>query len=256
MVCHIDALRSCRTEEWDIILLPDPQGTLGEVGIRAMGRFHGYYDQELHRVYGFVQPGIRLRRRGRIRLEMVAGQVIYRLGPERSGVCVLWLPTPDIARINKEMTSLEFRWKAYWHNDRCNDYIAAGARTCVNQGAWTLGEYGFRSGLRTGAAEHAVRQGHGDGGLAGRGDGQAAPGAEGPGRHSLQELKERTRRMGHGREDGDHPHRDRGDAQRVPGDRGRGAVGAGPGPPAVNKEKRDVIPMDFLGGFDQQPPTT
>ena len=79
MICHYGVMPSCRTEDWDIILLPDPQGTVGNLGSHALGRLHGR-GHEVHRVYAFVQPGMRLGRRGRIRLEALAGPVIYRLG--------------------------------------------------------------------------------------------------------------------------------------------------------------------------------
>lgn len=145
LICHIAALQSERMNEkdWDIVMLPDPQGAVGNVGAYMLGRFHGDYEKEVHRVYSFVQPGMRLERRARIRLEAFTGRVIYRLEQERADVGVLWLPTPDCARLDKELTGLAFRRKAYWHNANRNDYIAAVAKALVSEDARKLADCGF-----------------------------------------------------------------------------------------------------------------
>jgi hypothetical protein len=141
-------MHSCRTEDWDIILLPDPQGGVGNVGSFVMGGFHGPNDQQIHRVYGFVGRDMRLGRRGRIRLEALAGPVIYRLGADHAGVRVLWLPTPDCPQIGNNMTALAFKRRAYWHSNNRNDYVAAVARSLGNQDGEKFIGYGipFRDG--------------------------------------------------------------------------------------------------------------
>ena len=70
------------------------------------------------------------------------------LGPEHAGVRVLWLPTPECPAIDKDATALEFKRRAYWHNDRRNDYIAAVARAFDSMDAGKLRKYGvpFRDG--------------------------------------------------------------------------------------------------------------
>jgi len=115
---------------------------VGDVSVRLMAELHGHIDRPTHRVYGFVEPGMRLGRRGRLRLEVLAGSVIHRLGAENVGVRVLWLPTPHGPKIDKETTALAFKRKAYWRNTNRNDFIAAVARAFVSHDAGKLGEYG------------------------------------------------------------------------------------------------------------------
>ena len=148
MVCTFSRLQTCHTEDWEIVLLPDPLGATGDQNSGAMASLHGDFDKKIHRVYSFVRPGLRLGRRDRIRLELLSGQVIHRLGPEKAGIRVLWLPTPACSAIDKDATALEFKRRAYWHNDRRNDYVAAVARSFDSMDADKLREYGvsFRGG--------------------------------------------------------------------------------------------------------------
>jgi hypothetical protein len=93
MVCTFAAITPSQTHNWDIILLADPTGAAGTKSVWAMSQFHGPAEQENHRVYSFRMPGLRLGRRGRLRLEAMAGETIYHLAPQRAGVRVLWLPS-------------------------------------------------------------------------------------------------------------------------------------------------------------------
>ena len=79
---------------------------------------------------------------------MLYGQVVHRLGPAKAGIRVLWLPTPECSTIAKDAVALEFKRRAYWHNDRRNDYIAAVARAFDSMDAGKLRKYGvlFRGG--------------------------------------------------------------------------------------------------------------
>lgn len=142
MVSTFAPMDTFRPDAWDVILLPDPSGTVGDWNTGAMARLHNYSDKESLRLYSFLQPGTRLGRRGRVRLEAMAGQMIYRLGPEHAGVRVLWLPTPDAPKIGKDVPALTFKRKAYWRNRNRNDYIAAVARAFLNRDAGKLAEYG------------------------------------------------------------------------------------------------------------------
>ena len=142
MVCTFGAMYRCHTEDWQIILLPDPLGAASDRHSEAMATLHGNFNKKIHRVYGFVQPGLRLGRRDRIHLEMLSGEVIYRIGPAPASVRVLWLRTPDCSAIGKDATALEFKRKAYWHSDRRNDYVAAVARAFQGQDATKLRKYG------------------------------------------------------------------------------------------------------------------
>ena len=142
LVSTFAPMHRCRTDEWEIVLLPDPRGAVGNVGSRDMGQWLDAYDKQSHRFYSFVRPEMRMGRRDRLRLEAISGQAIYRLGPEHVGVRVLWLPTPDCAVIATDATALVFKRKAYWHNGNRNEYIAAVARAFVNCDAGKLAEYG------------------------------------------------------------------------------------------------------------------
>ena len=106
-----------------------------------MAGLHGHTNKPTHRVYSFVQPGMCLGRRGRLRLEILSGPSFTVSAPEL-GVRVLWLPTPDSALIDREATALAFKRKAYWRNTNRNDFIAAVARTFAKQDLGKLGEYG------------------------------------------------------------------------------------------------------------------
>jgi len=141
-------MNNFHADAWDVILLADPSGAVGDWNARAMAGVNDDSDEGSLRLYSFVQPGIRLGRRGRIRLESMSGQVIYQLGAEHVGVRVLWLPTPDSPRIDKEATALVFKRKAFWHNGKRNDYVAAVARAFTQHDVERLVEYGvpFRGG--------------------------------------------------------------------------------------------------------------
>jgi len=142
MVCTFSRLQTCHTEDWEIVLLPDPLGAIGDRNSEAMARLHGNFNTKNHRVYSFVQSGLRLGRRDRIRLELLSGQIIHRLGPKQAGIRVLWLPTPACSAIDKDATALEFKRRAYWRNDRRNDYVAAVARAFDSMDAGKLRKYG------------------------------------------------------------------------------------------------------------------
>ena len=86
MVSTFTPMNNFCADAWDIILLADPSGAVGDWNARAMGGVHDDSDEGSLRVYSFVPPGARLGRRGRIRLESISGQVIYRLGLEHVGV--------------------------------------------------------------------------------------------------------------------------------------------------------------------------
>lgn len=144
MVCTFSGITPNQTHNWDIILLADAAGAAGTRSVQAMSQFHGPAEKENHRVYSFLLPGLRLGRRGRLRLESMAGETIYRLAPQRAGVRVLWLPTPSCRAIDEDATALAFKRKAYWHNDRRNDYVAAVARVFASPDPDKLRRYGVR----------------------------------------------------------------------------------------------------------------
>jgi hypothetical protein len=142
MVGTIAALETCRTQECDIILLPDPGGAVGAKAVSALSRFHGPVEQENHRVYSFLMHDLRLGRRGRLRLEAVSGRMIYHVAAERVGVRVIWLSTPGCKTVDQGCSALAFKREAYWRNGRRNDYIAAVARAFAKQDTEKLINYG------------------------------------------------------------------------------------------------------------------
>ncbi|MCY2986995.1 MAG: hypothetical protein NTY19_03895 [Planctomycetota bacterium] len=141
-VCTFQSIATCRTEDWDIVLLPEAVRSMSDTGGKALAQFHGPYDRKVWRVYSFIQPGVRLGRRGRMRLEAITGELIYQRSPEQAKVQVLWLPTPGCAPIPRDATALVFKRKAYWHNDRRNDYIAGVARAFARMDVQKLRKYG------------------------------------------------------------------------------------------------------------------
>lgn len=142
MVCTLARLNSCRQDQFQIVLLPEPKQATGNVGA-LLGRFFvGFSDKDSHRVYGFVLPGTHLGRRERLRLEAMTGPVIYRLERQHAAVRVLWLQTPDCRKIAKDATAIEFKRTAYWRNDRRNDFVAGVARAFARHDAAKLRKYG------------------------------------------------------------------------------------------------------------------
>lgn len=140
--CTFQSIATCPTDDYDILLLPESLRSTSDTAIKAMARFNGPCDRKVWRAYTFVQPGTRFSGRERIRLEGIAGEMIYRLAPEHAGVRVLWLPTPGCAAIPKDATALAFKRSAIWQNDRRNDYIAGVARAFARLDRAKLRTYG------------------------------------------------------------------------------------------------------------------
>jgi len=143
MVSTFTPMGYFRPDAWDIVLLPDPGGTVGTWNTKAMAGTLDYSNKDSLRVYSFVQAGTRLGRRGQIRLEAISGPVIYRLAGERAGARALWLPAPDSSIAAKDSSTLAYKRAAYWHNGNRNTYIAAVAKAFVNRDARKLSGYGI-----------------------------------------------------------------------------------------------------------------
>lgn len=88
-VCTSNAIYTRPVTEYEIVLLLDPSGAVGERNCRPMGTLLGPWDVEIHRVYTFIPPGIRLGRCGRLRLEAMSGPVVHRLEPQHAAVGLL-----------------------------------------------------------------------------------------------------------------------------------------------------------------------
>ncbi len=144
MVTTFTSMNRFRADAWNVILLPDPSGTVGDWNVKAMAGTHDYDNKDSLRVYSFLRPEAQLGRRGRIRLELMSGQVIYRLGPEHVGVRVLWLPTPDSTKIDNDVPMLTYKRMAYWRNRNRNDHVATVARAFADKDAAKLEQYGVR----------------------------------------------------------------------------------------------------------------
>jgi len=72
----------------------------------------------------------------------MAGPVIHQLGQERAGVRLVWLKSADSPKIDKDVSTLTFKRAAFWHNTNRNDQVAAVARAFADQDAEKLSEYG------------------------------------------------------------------------------------------------------------------
>lgn len=138
MVTTWQPMNSLDARKVDVVLLPDPLRATQQKFSGVMAQFIG----KPHRCYSFVRPGQHLGRRGSIRLEAMSGPVIYRVDPGRPPARVFWLETPSCPGTNHEQRCLEWKRKAYWQNNRRNEYVASVARAFAEMNTAKLRKYG------------------------------------------------------------------------------------------------------------------
>ena len=139
MVTRWQPMNSLDTNRVDVVLLPDPARATQNQFSYAMGVF----GTREHRCYSFLRPEQHLGRRGSIRLEAMSGPVIYRIKPRQPAVRVLRLNTPSCPATGCEERSLEWKKKAYWHNNRRNEYVASVAKAFAEKNTGKLHKYGI-----------------------------------------------------------------------------------------------------------------
>jgi len=117
-------LHASESREWDIVLIPNAVGVLGDRPIQMMADF----TFDINRIYAFLPEGTRLTAREEIRLKAAVGPPILIQIPKLVDVDLLVLPTPPTKDFVTSST-LDFKMKAYWHHDRRNDFVAAVAKS-------------------------------------------------------------------------------------------------------------------------------
>lgn len=120
----------------DILLLPCAEQAAGNLAADMTARMT--YD----RVYAFVDARRRPDRHAELRLELIAGPVIYRLAPPRVKVRVVMMPTPRCT-VPAYTTPLAGKRTLYWHNPTRNQHIARVARAVAAGDQGALREMGL-----------------------------------------------------------------------------------------------------------------
>src|SRR5262249_25207173 len=96
----------------------------------APGHAAGFEKLRCHRLYGLVPAGLPVGARARLALQATIGPMISKApdprGP-RAAVTVHWCQPPWSPPAG-DGTALERKRRAYWHNDKRNDHVAAAAR--------------------------------------------------------------------------------------------------------------------------------
>jgi hypothetical protein len=125
-----------RVEWLDFLLLPDPERCLGDIAVKDLVRIPSL------RVFAFVAPGRPRGERARLRLEALAGPVIYTSRPRTAAVEVIIVPSPRPIPIWGD-TALERRRRGCWENERRNSLIAHVARAYATQNSAALCHFGL-----------------------------------------------------------------------------------------------------------------
>jgi hypothetical protein len=125
-----------RMEWFDFLLLPDPERCLGDIAINDLVRIPSL------RVFAFVAPGRPRGARARLRLEALAGPVIYTSRPRTAAVEVIIVPAPRPIPIWGD-TALQRRRRGCWDNEPRNWRIACIARACAAQDRAALCRWGL-----------------------------------------------------------------------------------------------------------------
>lgn len=128
-----------RDRNWDLILLPDPLRSLGNVALAALVRFSFL----ACRLYSFIQPQAALSQRERVQLTAVSGPLIYRVPRVRVGTQLLWVDVP-ICGLVPWTSPIEWKRDAYWHNTCRNEFVAAVARAFSRRDIAKLRKLGVR----------------------------------------------------------------------------------------------------------------
>lgn len=134
---HRDDVTIGRDHNWDIILLPNALGSLGNVPQAALGSMHFLNCK----VFSFVPPRARLSRRDEVLLTTISGRLAYRIPAQRVGTKLLWLDSPSTT-LKPTATPLEWKRQAYWANNRRNEFVAAVARAFLMGNVPKLRKYG------------------------------------------------------------------------------------------------------------------
>jgi hypothetical protein len=121
---------------WDLVLLPYAEGSTGERAIELVTQAHS------RRVYAFVQPQRRPDRLLQLRLEEMAGKVLFRSAKPRVPVRVVLVPCPPCA-VAASTTALERKRAAYWHNQVRNRQVAAVATAAAAKDLVALRRFGL-----------------------------------------------------------------------------------------------------------------
>jgi hypothetical protein len=124
-----------RMEWFDFLLLPDPERCLGDIAVNDLIRIPSL------RVFAFVGPGRPRGERARLRLEALAGPVIYTSRPPTAAVQVIVVPPPRPIPLWGD-TALERRRRGCWLNERRNSLIAHVARAYVTRNSAALRRFG------------------------------------------------------------------------------------------------------------------
>ncbi|MCE9554557.1 MAG: hypothetical protein K8T91_14460 [Planctomycetes bacterium] len=150
VVCGFDSFDSITwPPDFQIIVFPDAEQTIGELSIKARGQYIR------HRVYGFVSPGQVRSDRTTLRLEALAGPVIYR--SPRSGD----VPLPvQVVMVDRPLVPcaapkdhLPRRQRLIWHNQSRNEFLAGIAAAIAGgdiQKLWAHGLFLDRDQLPIG----------------------------------------------------------------------------------------------------------
>src|SRR5207302_5620389 len=95
------------------------------------------------RIYAFIQPQRRPDRLTQLRLEHVAGPVLYRVKYPRGRVRVVFVPISQCC-VTDATTALERKRALYWANQARNERIAVFARAIALPDNAVLSRCGFR----------------------------------------------------------------------------------------------------------------
>ena len=109
--------------DFDIIILANILQTCGAKHLKAI------YELSGRRLYGFTRQHAAIGARTRMQLQAYLGPVIYRVPDPRGKMAqarVLWCQPPWSPPVG-DVTALERKRFAVWHNDKRNDLIAAVA---------------------------------------------------------------------------------------------------------------------------------
>lgn len=137
VVAPYASLNSCDGSDWDLILIPDATSVTNQQATRVMGGI----SLDNTRIYAFVGLRRSTNKRNAMRLEAIAGPVIHKQLPDKVGVRVLAVPTPECRRTDNPK-GLAFKKAAYWENERRNEFVAAVAMAFQQGSVKRLKRYG------------------------------------------------------------------------------------------------------------------
>jgi hypothetical protein len=113
-----------KKENWDIVLVPDPLGSCGEIPREALYRLCC----SSCRIYSFLPMRATLSDRDRLFWQSICGGIRYRVPLPKVGTQMAWLRPPNSAVLARA-SPREWKQYAYYKNRRRNEFVASVARS-------------------------------------------------------------------------------------------------------------------------------